>query len=41
MSISTLTGTFGSIYVPASLVNAYKSAANWSFYADRITAIVD
>ena len=41
MSISTLTGTFGSIYVPASLVNAYKSATNWTIYKDRITAIVE
>ena len=39
MSISTLTGSFGSIYVPASLVDAYKSATNWATYADRITAI--
>ena len=41
MSVSTLTGSFGSIYVPASLVNAYKSATNWTTYADRITAIVE
>ena len=41
MSISTLTGSFGSIYVPASLVNAYKSATNWITYADRITAITE
>ena len=41
MSVSTLTGSFGSIYVPASLVNAYKSATNWTVYADRITAIVE
>ena len=39
MSISTLTGTFGSIYVPASLVDAYKSATNWVTYADRICGI--
>ena len=39
MSVSTLTGSFGSIYVPASLVDAYKSATNWVTYADRITAI--
>jgi hypothetical protein len=39
MSISTLTGTWGSIYVPASLVDSYKSATNWATYADRITAI--
>lgn len=41
MSVSTYTGTFGSIYVPASLVSAYKSATNWATYADRITAIVE
>lgn len=40
MSLSTYTGSFGSIYVPASLVDAYKSATNWATYADRITAIV-
>ena len=39
MSLSTLTGAFGSIYVPASLVTAYKTATNWATYADRITAI--
>lgn len=38
MSNSTYTGSFGSIYVPASLVNSYKAASNWSYYADRITA---
>lgn len=41
MSVSTLTGSFGSIYVPASLVDAYKSATNWITYADRITAIIE
>lgn len=39
LSISTLTGSFGSIYVPGSLVNAYKSATNWTIYADRIAPI--
>ena len=39
MSDSTYTGAFGSIYVPASLVDAYKKATNWATYADRITAI--
>ena len=38
MSNSTYTGSFGSIYVPASLVDAYKSAMNWMSYSDRITA---
>ena len=40
MSISTYIGHFGSIYVPASLVDAYKSATNWIAYADRITSYV-
>ena len=39
MSTSSYTGTFGSIYVPASLVDAYKSATNWATYAARITSI--
>ena len=29
----------GSIYVPASLVNAYKSAKNWSYFSNRIFPI--
>ena len=41
MSNSTYTGTFGSIYVPASLVGTYKSKATWSVYADRITSYVE
>lgn len=39
MSVSTYTGSFGSIYVPASLVDSYKAATNWATYAARITAI--
>lgn len=31
----------GYIYVPASLVNSYKSASNWSTYAAQIRAIED
>jgi hypothetical protein len=27
------------IYVPAESVNTYKSATNWSTYADRIQAM--
>ena len=38
MSVSTYTGTFGSIYVPASLVNSYQTAGNWSVYSARITS---
>ena len=29
----------GYIYVPADLVDSYKSATNWSLYADQIRAI--
>lgn len=41
MSKSTYTGSFGSIYVPVSLVDAYKSATNWATYANRIAACND
>lgn len=41
MQYSSYLGYFGSIYVPTSLVDAYKSATNWATYADRITAITD
>ena len=32
-------GVYGSIFVPASLVSQYKTATNWTYFADRITAI--
>lgn len=41
MSNSGLTGAWGSIYVPDSLVSNYKAANNWSAYADRITSYVE
>jgi len=34
-------GVYGSIYVPASLVDSYKTATNWATYSNRITAIVE
>lgn len=34
-------GVYGSIFVPASLVDAYKSAVNWSVYSDRIAAYTE
>ena len=34
-----ITSSIGSIYVPASLVNAYKSAVNWSYFSSRIFPI--
>lgn len=36
---SKFLGAFGSIFVPASLVDAYKNATNWALYSDRIAAI--
>ena len=36
---STITGTFGKIYVPASLSATYKTAANWSYMSARINSI--
>lgn len=34
-------GAYGSIFVPGSLVDAYKSATNWSYFSDRITAYTE
>lgn len=36
---STSAGTYGSIYVPMSLVDAYKAATNWAFFSNRIFGI--
>lgn len=33
---STFKSTAGSIFVPASLVDAYKSATNWTYFSNRI-----
>ena len=41
LSVSNSSGVFGSIYVPFSLVKSYKTATNWSVYADRITVYGD
>ena len=34
-----ITSSKGDIYVPASLVNAYKSASGWKYYSNRIFPI--
>lgn len=39
MSKSSYTGAFGSIFVPASLVDTYKAATNWAMYSSRITSM--
>lgn len=39
MLISSYLGYFGSIYVLASMVESFKTATNWTIYADRITSL--
>lgn len=34
-------GIYGSIFVPASLVAAYKTATNWTYFSSRIASIDD
>lgn len=36
---STSAGRYGSIYVPASLFNSYKTAANWSYFSSRFVSV--
>lgn len=36
---STSAGTYGSIYVPASLLSSYKTATNWSYFSRRIKGL--
>ncbi len=39
MQYSSYLGYFGSIYVPSSLVDSYKTATNWTQYSNRIVGI--
>ena len=36
---STSTGTYGSIYVPASLLTSYQTATNWTYFSSRFVGI--
>ena len=36
---STSAGTYGSIYVPASLLTSYQSATNWTYFSSRFVGI--
>ena len=36
---STSAGTFGSIYVPSSLLTQYQTATNWSYFSSRFVGI--
>lgn len=38
LSVSTLTGSFGSIYVPSSLYASYIAATNWKTYSARMVS---
>lgn len=38
IALSTLTGTFGSIYVPAALYASYIAATNWKTYSARMVS---
>ena len=38
---STYLGYYGSIYVPNSMVDKYKTNTHWKSYASRITSITD
>ena len=36
---STSAGTYGSIYVPASLLTSYQTATNWTYFSSRFVGI--
>jgi hypothetical protein len=36
---SSSTGTYGSIYVPASLLTSYQTATNWTYFSSRFVGI--
>ena len=38
---STPAGTYGSIYVPASLLTSYQNATNWTYFSSRFVAYDD
>ena len=39
LSLSTYLGYFGSIYVPSSLLTAYQTATNWTYYSSRFVGV--
>jgi hypothetical protein len=36
---STSAGTYGSIYVPTSLLTSYQNATNWTYFSSRFVGI--
>lgn len=41
LSTSTLTGSFGSIFVRESMLSSYKTRAGWSYFSNRIVGLTD
>ena len=41
LNASLIQNGTGYIYVPSSLVDAYKSATNWTYFSNQISAIED
>ena len=37
--VSSTSGVWGSIYVPASLLDSYKTATNWAYYSLRFVGV--
>ena len=37
--VSSTSGVWGSIYVPASLLASYKAATNWAYYSNRFVGV--
>lgn len=37
--VSSTSGVWGSIYVPASLLDSYKIATNWAYYSNRFVGV--
>ena len=36
---STSAGTYGSIYVPASMIDTYKTSTNWTYFSSRFVGV--
>lgn len=40
-SLCTEPGVYGSIFVPMSLLESYKTATNWTYFSDRFVGLTD
>lgn len=41
LSVSTLTGEFGSFFVRESMLATYRTSGSWSYFADRFVGLTD